>query len=165
MQKEIEDIQQPLMELVVAPSVESRPSTPPPQPGNRTREMPLSVCRLPVRKGANLVRKPLRPVRRRLFDPPSPAEVEDFLSGLEQRDQRRFIDRFEILILLTLPFLTDIFWVHMRVLLSVSYSHSCLVYADTTSTLSRMNPCLDASNGSPWGHSSQELQALILAMK
>ena len=109
MQKEIEDIQQPLMELVVAPSVESRPSTPPPQPGNRTREMPLSVCRLPVRKGANLVRKPLRPVRRRLFDPPSPAEVEDFLSGLEQRDQRRFIDRFEILILLTLPFLTDIF--------------------------------------------------------
>jgi hypothetical protein len=80
---------------LLSPDFESRPITPP-QQRMRVKDMSPSICRAPLKKKPYIIRKPMGPVRRRLFSQASPADVEEFLSELEQSNHQRFIDRLEI---------------------------------------------------------------------
>lgn len=89
-----EHFQEPTQQQVHSPDFESRPTTPP-QQRMRVKDMSPSICRAPLKKKPYIIRKPMGPVRRRLFSQASPADVEEFLSELEQSNHQRFIDRLE----------------------------------------------------------------------
>ncbi|XP_024401315.1 uncharacterized protein [Physcomitrium patens] len=78
---------------LTTPDHESLPTTPP-HKHIKEKDSAPSLCRAPRKKKTYLVRKPVGAVRRRLFGQVPPADVEDFLSELEQSTQQRFIDRY-----------------------------------------------------------------------
>ncbi|KAG0559423.1 hypothetical protein M758_10G100500 [Ceratodon purpureus] len=85
--------QESTQQQVLSPDFESRPTTPP-QQRMRVKDMSPSVCRAPLKKKPYIIRKPMGPVRRRLFSQATPSDVEEFLSELEQSNHQRFIDRY-----------------------------------------------------------------------
>ncbi|CAK9190307.1 unnamed protein product [Sphagnum troendelagicum] len=97
---------------------ESRPNTPPPtqQQETKAKEIP----RLSSKKSATTsttrrtTPRMARRRRRRLFDSPSPAEMEDFFSEFEERERKRFTDRYNFDPLKGIPLPGRFDWVSVQ---------------------------------------------------
>ncbi|CAK9193107.1 unnamed protein product [Sphagnum jensenii] len=105
-EKCIQHFQDQSLEELYTPSCESRPSTPPPQQETKAKEIPKFLFKK--------VATSQRPVRRRLLDSPSPAELEDFFSDFEERERKRFTDRYNFDPLMDAPLPGRFEWVNLQ---------------------------------------------------
>ncbi|CAM6043993.1 unnamed protein product [Sphagnum compactum] len=105
-----EHFHEPSLDESDFPACESRPNTPPPPPqGLKARK----ISRLPLKKVATSQRTP-RPVQQKPVDSPSREEMEVFFSEFEERERKRFTERYNFDPLKCIPLPGRFEWVSLQ---------------------------------------------------